>query len=42
MRLRTVAGLSLALVLLAAAFSWLHERQQPPAQAPASRAWLPG
>lgn len=41
MRLRTVAGLSLALVLLAAAFSWLHERQQPPAQAPASRAWLP-
>ncbi|MFK1437545.1 hypothetical protein AXX04_06015 [Pseudomonas aeruginosa] len=42
MRLRNVAGLALALALFAGTLGWLHERQQPPAQPPASRAWLPG
>lgn len=42
MRLRNVAGLALALALFAGILGWLHERQQPPAQPPASRAWLPG
>ncbi|HCT3879995.1 TPA: hypothetical protein OTT26_004958, partial [Pseudomonas aeruginosa] len=42
MRLRNVAGLALTLALFAGILGWLHERQQPPAQPPASRAWLPG
>ena len=43
MRLGSIAGLALALALFAGRnLGWLHERQQPPAQPPASRAWLPG
>ena len=42
MRLGSIAGLALALALFAGTLGWLHERQQPPAQPPASRAWLPG